>query len=513
MKNILKIHVISLAIVFASCTDLEEIPVGRLSPKGYFNSADEIELALYGAYGTMAHIDLYGNDLTAALLLLSDMVDLGFYYSNYGDFNDFSHMPTNTYVAGIWEGSYELIEIANMVLSVVDQIDEDQETKDRYEAEARWVRAFSHYNLVRLYGEIPYLTEPVGDFKTVTKSSVDYVYEGIIEDLGFAKEHLPMQHPNNDVRSRPSAGTAATVLASVYLTREQWQEAYDNAKWVIDNAGELNYALEPDFQDLFRWDKQDLSKEIIFSADFIGDQQVSGYNNNNVNTFQGIEMESNSMFGIAGWSMLVPSLKVYETWDPADYRRKVSMSDTTMIKDSTRIDYTQFLIARPHAVKYNRFGGTIKGGEAGWRSDQNQIIFRYAEVLLIAAEAGNEIGKTDEAAGYVNQVRARARAGGDINEIGTGYGSYGPSASPADAPAGIGQSDFRKLVLEERRIELAFEFKRWFDIVRRDLGDEAFGPDGLEPQPNFDKSKHYLLPYPQTEIDIAPNLLPQNNGY
>ena len=143
----------------------------------------------------------------------------------------------------------------------------------------------------------------------------------------------------------------------------------------------------------------------------------------------------------------------------------------------------------------------------------NYIAFRYAEVLLIAAEAGNEIGKTAEAVGYVNQIRARARAGGNINFEGSGYGSYGPSASPADVSSGISQNDFRTLVLEERRIELAFEFKRWYDIVRRDLGDHVFGADGLETQSNFNKSKHYLIPIPQTEIDISPNLEPQNPGY
>ena len=513
MKSLIKAQVIILAIVLSGCTDLEEIPVGRLSPNGYFNSADEVELALYGAYGTIASQSLYGNDLTTVLLLSSDMIDLGYDYSDYSHWNNFSQMPTNSYTQGIWEGSYEVLEIANMVISVIDNLDESQETKIRLEAEARWIRAFSHYNLVRLYGEIPYFEEPVGDYTTVTKSAVDDTYEGIINDLLYANEHLPMEHPGDDVRSRPSRGTAATLLASVYLTREMWQDAYDQAKWVIDNAAELNYSLDPDFQDLFRALKMDQSKEIIFAADFIGDQQVSGYNNNNVNAFQSIEMEANSMRGIAGWSMLVPSLKVYETWEAGDYRRKVSMSDTTMISDSTRIDYTQFIIPRPHAVKYNRFGGTIKSGEAGWRSDHNQVIFRYAEVLLIAAEAGNEIGRTDEAATYVNQVRARARAGGEINEVGTGYGSYGPGPVPADAPPGMGKDAFRTLVLEERRIELAFEFKRWFDIVRRDLGDEAFGPDGLEPQSNFDKSKHYLIPIPQTELDVANNLLPQNPGY
>ena len=143
----------------------------------------------------------------------------------------------------------------------------------------------------------------------------------------------------------------------------------------------------------------------------------------------------------------------------------------------------------------------------------NYIVYRYGEVLLIAAEAGNEIGLTTEAVGYVNQLRARARSGGVINWDGGGYGSYGPSASPADVSSGIGQDDFRTLVLEERRLELAFEYKRWQDIVRRDMGDQVFGPDGFETWDSFDKTKNYLWPIPQTEIDKSPNLKPQNPGY
>ena len=162
MKGKIITSVFILVFVLSGCTDLEEVPVGRLSPNGYFSSAAEVELALYGAYGTMASIDLYGNDLTTVLLLISDMIDLGYNYSDYADWNNFSQMPTNSYTQGIWEGSYEVLEIANMVVSVIDNLDEPQEVKDRLEAEARWIRGFSHYNLVRLYGEVPYFDEPVG---------------------------------------------------------------------------------------------------------------------------------------------------------------------------------------------------------------------------------------------------------------------------------------------------------------------------------------------------------------
>ena len=126
---------------------------------------------------------------------------------------------------------------------------------------------------------------------------------------------------------------------------------------------------------------------------------------------------------------------------------------------------------------------------------------RYAEVLLIAAEALNETQPgSAEADGYVNRVRARARNGNG-------------NAFPADVAPGMSQDEFRDMVLEERKWELAFELKRWYDIARRKLGDKVFAADGLEPQPNFSAARDYLLPIPSDELVRNPNLEPQNTGY
>ena len=138
----------------------------------------------------------------------------------------------------------------------------------------------------------------------------------------------------------------------------------------------------------------------------------------------------------------------------------------------------------------------------GRDSHSNYQMMRYAEVLLIAAEAAVELGRTGEADQYINMIRARARNG---NGTGT------PSTVPADI-SGATVDD----VLEERRLELAFEHKRWYDIVRRRLGDEVFGPNGFETElqgtKNFDPSRDYLLPIPPFEITNNPNLT-QNLGY
>ena len=158
---------------------------------------------------------------------------------------------------------------------------------------------------------------------------------------------------------------------------------------------------------------------------------------------------------------------------------------------------------RPHISKYTAMAGDLpQANTAGRDSHSNYQLMRYAEVLLIAAEAAVEIGRTSEADQYINMVRERAR---------NGNGSGTPSASPADI-SGATVAD----VLEERRLELAFEQKRWYDIVRRRMGGEVFGPNGFETEilgtSNFDPARDYLLPIPPFEISNNPSLT-QNPGY
>ncbi len=521
MKRLLKLYGLSLVLFFsASCVDLDEAPVGLLSPEGYFVSADEVLSAINGCYGLMASTNYYGSVYLSALCLGSDMMDVGLdYASGYADYNRFTVDPVNSIALRFWQCAYGVISDANLALFGVTQIDESQETKNELEAEARFIRGLVYYDLVRSYGEIPYLSDLNFAISEVEKSGIDEIYKAIIDDLEFAFEYLPMQHPDSDRRTRPSKGSASTVLASVHLTLGNWQKSYDYAKWVINNAATLNYALEADFQDLFRAETQDNSKEYIFAVDFTGnlrgDNPVNRFTQENGHELGAYEAVDGAEKKYRGWSMLVPRMKVYEEWDDNDYRKKVSFTDSVILRNQDVISpYTDFPeIPRPHAAKHNRFCGEIKSATAGWRSDLNYIVFRYGEVLLIAAEAANETGHTPEAITYLNQIRARARAGGKINWEGADYGSYGPSSSPEDVHSGISQDDFRTLVLEERRLELAFEYKRWHDIVRRDLGEEVFGPDGFETWDNFDKTKNYLWPIPQAEIDKCPKLKPQNPGY
>ncbi|WP_165733962.1 RagB/SusD family nutrient uptake outer membrane protein [Polaribacter sp. 20A6] len=516
MNNIIKLSALAVLTFMVSCVDLDETPEGSLTPEGFFNTVDDVYPMIDGTYGLMASSSYYGAGLTVPLQLMSDMVDNGYEFGDYAEFSPFLVTPTNSYVNDIWASSYQTIATANTAIKGIGLLEDTSEAdKNLVEGEARFVRAFLYYHLVRLYENIPYIDNPdIADPLSIKQSTKEEVFAKIIEDMTFAFDNLEMTSRGN-VKSRPSKGTAATYLSSIYLTLGNWEKSYENAKWVIDNAGELNYALQDDFQNIFRNSEQWTSTEDIFTIDFTSNQTgqnpnpVTYENDNKVGPFTGVE---GGVKPIRGWSMLVPHVNVYNNWDVRDYRLKVSLADSLILNDGTDIvrPYTDFEIARPHISKFNRFPGDGRT-TAGWRSDLDFVAFRYAEVLLIAAESANELGLTTASVGFVNQIRKRARNAGTINFDGSGYGIYAPSSFPEDVDSGINTDNLRTTIIEERRVELAFEFKRWYDIVRLDLGDKVFNADGLEPHSNFNKFR-YLLPIPQNEMNKNDNFV-QNSGY
>ncbi|SHN15420.1 Starch-binding associating with outer membrane [Cyclobacterium lianum] len=501
--RIYKSLVLAMACWFAGCTDLEEKPVGLLAPESLFNSASDVETAIFGAYGWIASERLYGRQFVTAIMLRGDMVDIGDRGTpaERQQVNDFNMDDNNGMVRSFWPYWYQVIGAANAAISGAESLDLQEEVNNRLVAEARFVRAFSYYHLVRVFGDIPYIDYFINDpeaVKDISKTSSSEVYQGILADLEFAKQWLPDNQPNN-VRSRPTKGTAASYLASVHLTLADYPKAYEEAKWVIENKGRFGYELEADYQDLFRAEIADNLNEPIFTLDFLGQQNGGGGANDDIMP---------PMTGIRGadqlgWSVCVPSMAVYNTWDDRDYRKSVSFQPEALI-NGVMEPYTEFAnTQRPHIAKYRMFPGNSNSD--GRYSDHNYAAMRYAEVLLIAAEAAAEVngGPTAEAIGYVNDIRERARNAGGIQ-----------NSFPEDLPDGLSKEGFIDAVLDERRLELSFEYKRWYDIKRRQLGQEVFnGPESLEPHPNFDPSRDYLMPLPRIELDVNPNLAPQNPGY
>ena len=502
-----------IAISIMGCSNLEEEPVGLLAPESFFTSLDKVETAVNGAYGHMLHRNFMSREMSMSLMLASDMVDLN---PNVGNaervqFNNLGVLADNSNIAVYWPKCYQIIGAANQAISGANFVSADAADKNPIIAQAYFARAFVYYHLVRQFGAIPYLDEPVTDVQagaSISKTSAADVYTKIIADLEFAKEWLPNTQAS---RSRPAKSAASAYLADVYLTLGDYAKAYAEAKDIIDKEGIYNLGLEPDFQDLFDSSKIDASLEPIFVLDFIG-QSNGDQGRDYQAAFTGIRNDATYGYG-GGWSVEVPSLSVYSTWNGKDYRKAVSL-DTTATFRGVVVDYTQFTNTgiggygsgdnRPHIAKYTRKAGEAAEGN-GRTTNSNYLMMRYSEVLLIAAEALNEITPgTAEADGYVNRVRTRARAGA----AGSAARTY-----PANV-SGLSQTDFRTMILEERKWEFAFEFKRWYDIARRDLGAQVFGASGLEgAKPNFVAARNYLFPLPANELVRNPNLLPQNTGY
>lgn len=517
-KIIIRVLITASAICSVSCSDLEENPEGVIVgtvAENFFKDPASVQKVIDGAYNQMASEQYYGRKLPLTLMLRGDMVAIGDQTTSGRriEVDQFTANALNGMLPSIWEQSLRIIANANSAISGVNSIEEKTEELAAVEGQARFLRAFVYYHLVRVFGPVPFLEGGVnidanGEIvvEELARDSEELIYERIIEDLEFARDNLP-DTVDGVAGARPSSGAATAYLASVNLTLGNWQAAYDNAKSVIDNSGRFGFGLAPDFQDIFDAVKSETSPENIFVIDFTGADALEG----NLSTdflapltgLRGIEP-------IEGWSVAVPTLAVFDSFEDGDYRKEISFrTETNDSPDGIFRTFDRFAelprgTSRPHIDKYWPF--TSLFGRNRRDSDLNYIGIRYAEVLLIAAEASNQLnGPSAEAIGYLNQIRERARNGA--------VGSIA-SAIPADLSlASFNQDSFHDAIIDERRVELAFEFKRWYDIKRLQIGEEVFGSEGLENRPDFSPGRDYLFAVPDIVISNTPSLLPQNPGY
>ncbi|MGJ1421187.1 RagB/SusD family nutrient uptake outer membrane protein [Sphingobacterium spiritivorum] len=502
-KNItLRILILMILIVSSfSCTKLDEKAVSILTPEQYFKTESDAEASVMGIYSLLANADSYGRRLTMILQLLGDDCDIGDIgtQSSRIQLNSFRHDASNQDILAVWRTAYLGIGAANAAIDGIPAVTMNETKKAELIAEARILRALYYYHLVQLFGDIPYIGEYVSDPSKVTsisKTPAEKVYESIIADCEFAIKNLPDTY-SGSVKARPTKGSAHTLLASVYLILKRWKEAAEQAEIVIKNASTYQYGLVQDYQNLWKADLG-YQSEHIWVVDFAG--KMTGENGSNVDY-------TSPMTGVRdadmlGWSVIVPSEGMYKSVSDEDYRKKVSFLTQTPVK-GVMTPYQKWKWPRIHMAKWCLYPGKNASSE-GSDSDNKYVIFRYAEVLLMAAEAINEGtgGPTSAAYSYINAVRARAR-----------YTPEGIRSYPVDLQSGLSQEAFRQAVREERRVELAFEWKRWYDIKRWGLVVESFNGDkAYESQPNV-KPFHALLPIPQEEIGRNANLLPQNTGY
>ncbi|MCC9134846.1 RagB/SusD family nutrient uptake outer membrane protein [Pontibacter silvestris] len=469
-KNIL--YMLLIACCLQGCKDfLEEDPESFIAPQNFYQSAADAEAALNAAYDLLNNI---GPDSRNFIIMGDVSSDDVFPLSNNNDrvqIDQFVHTPVNGVLRETWRTMFQAITRTNAVIERVPAISMPDDQKERIVAEAHFLRALYYFYLVRWYGPLPLITKEtnaLADVEYPSRASVEEVYDLIIADLTAAEAGLPATLSNGHA----TKGSATGLLAKVYLTQKEWALAAQKAKEVMDMG---IYDLWPTYAEAFKIENEN-GKESLFEIQYVSGGIGQGSN------FMTYFARENSPVTGRGWGSFQPTLEVIDTLrtDPADTR-----FDVNLVQDPVDDNY--------YVDKY--FDPDAK---AAYEQDNNWKILRYADVLLMYAEALNEIAPDNpEAYTALNKVRRRAFEE-DINA----------SAPQPHDYANLSQSEFRRAVYGERRFELAFEGHRWFDLVRTGRLVSTMSAKGYSSV----KPTHVYFPVPQDEVALNPNL-GQNEGY
>jgi hypothetical protein len=440
-----------LAVLFmmACSKQLTIVPETALSSTTFFTQEADFKQAVNGAYVPLRNIV---ND--RAYLLGEMHSDNTYYYRNilFGatdqqeNIADFSiptanGITTNTHVLNQYRLDYQIIARTNEILATIDKIEFDATSKANLKGQAQFLRAYAYFELVRYFGKVPLHLTPVTNRQeaALPLAPVDEVYAQIIKDASAAAQSLLPK--SKQEAGRATSGAAKTLLANAYIVQKKWAEAETLLKDVV-NSNE--YSLMPDYASAFSGTNSNKNNaESVFEVQFL--EGSAGYNGSIIYNslprpitaaeLQPITGTSNPQ-GLSGEGNNAPTPDIIAAYEVGDKRKDASIAYVTLSQSLRTNKVYPYIkkFAAPHAQHGN--------------TGNNFPIYRYSEVLLFLAEALNEQGKGGEALPYLNKVRDRA--------FGTGLGTI----------IIAGQVQLRDIIYAERRVELAFENKRWFDLIR-----------------------------------------------
>lgn len=500
-KFISAIAVFSLLALGVSCTDdfVDRKPPYSMDGENYFNSKQDYEQALIGVYDLLQ--STYINVLMGEIA--SDNTFAGGESATdvpgFVQIDQMSHTPVNPQLKNLWDWMFAGVNRANYILEFKDKTDFDG--KEHIIAQTRFLRAYYHFELVKWFGAIPLKGDTrflLGDETTIPRSATADVYAEIESDLQYAVANLD---PNESIPGRVTVGAAQALLGKVYLYQNKYPQAAEAFEGVISSG---KYSLVQDFGTIFNNDNENNS-ESVFEVQYTDAEGGSftclqcaegnvavGFNG--PRAFDGPFYES-------GYSFNVPTQQAYDSFESGDLRRDASILNVVAFgaqyADWENADYRAgrgekgVLYGRgyQHTGFFNRKYLPQKGDanipDVNLTNPNNYRAIRYADVLLMAAEAYNKAGNDTKALQYVNMVRARAF--GDNNHNLSGGG------------AGLGD-----LIWKERRSELVGEGHRFFDLVRTGRGAEI---------PGFTPNKNEVFPIPIEEIQFSNGNWQQNPGY
>ncbi|MGN6491020.1 MAG: RagB/SusD family nutrient uptake outer membrane protein [Agriterribacter sp.] len=503
MKNIITITSLSICLLLASCGKdfLNKTDPTRIGVGVFYQDEAQVNRAINGIYGQLQGIT---NVNYIFKEMVSDNTTIDLNPSDRGGaagWEAFEYSTVNSgngEITNLWVRYYSAMYNINTAIEKLEGSTIDDAVKKRLDAELKFLRGFLYFDLVRYFGNVVLVTKtfatPQEAFEQVRTTSVDQVYAQIESDLKAAADGLPAKADQaTALKGRATKGAALAALGEMYLTLKKYPEAVT----ALQPITTMGYSLMPNYADVFSTTMKN-NAESVFEIQYQGDNDL-GEQSNFMYVFAP-RVSGKFIVGFAGQGLggrNIPTKDMIAAYEPGDLRKDVSLK-TGFTNDTG-------FVSIPYVNKYNH-PHTIAG-----RTNDNWPIYRYADVLLMLAEAINEspAGPTSEAEGYLNAVRDRAGL---------------------DPLNGLSKDDFRTAVLKERRVELAFENHRWFDLKRTMTPEQlatfmnahgaaekasptvARGGVAFNAQDYIYTANEYIFPIPATEILVNADL-GQNDGY
>lgn len=487
-KNILHKALIAglcVSLTFQSCKKsfLNVDPAGNVAATQFWKTEADATQAVNAMYANLHEWSNIAFAPIAVESMGSDDVNKGSTAADASYMTNFRNFSVNSgegQVESFWDGEYQTINFANQILDNVPGIDMTATLKTRYLAEAKFIRAYAYFRLVRAFGDVPLrLHVPKQSEFNIPRTPKAQVWAAIEADLTDAAGVLPTSYDATNV-GRITKGAALALHAKVAMYQKKWADVVDYTNQVMG----LGYSLFPDYEQQFRTTHENNS-ESVFEIQCAIVPNNPDASNSQYSQVQGVDGVTGG-----GWGFNVPSADLAAAYEAGDTRRDGTIlfrGETTPEGDVIPTGGNSPMYNQKSYVPYSLF---VSGYNEG--AQQNIRVIRYADVLLMNAEANNELGNPGAALPSLELVRARARGGNP---------AVLPEVTTTD------QVELRAAIYKERRVELALEFDRYFDVIRQGRAKAVFGVRGWK------EGKNEVWPIPQNEIDLSGGVLTQNPGY
>lgn len=495
------ISILVISLLLANCEDfLKEEPKSLLSPTVFFNSDTEAKAYINGVYSTyMFNASLYNVvGLSRFYMFGTDLINPNRYGGEGADFSLYTITEGNNPTRGTWLNLYKVIQDCNIILDRIEGNDKITEAGYKQtRGEALFLRALAYYHATNIWGDVPYYTEnlPIEEIQVLGRHDKNDIQVDMIADLSEAQTLLKSY--TDTERGRATKWVAATLEAKFHMVRSDWQKMRDKSVEIINNS---DHDLLDNYGDVFNdYPLDEYNSEIIWQLDYVKDvaqQRRTDFftprlrdepKNTDDRNALGDELSARNE-GFTGYGLAIPTPQIVNTFPEDDLRRPWNVTTS----------YLGYDLKWPYIPKlWDLHQIDSPRGNHG----DNTIIFRLADIYLMAAEAENELNGPANAYQYINKVRERA-------------------FEPDQPLSGLDQESFRKAIQDERAWELMGEDHRRIDLIRwgilvETVQNTEYNESFTEAVNNIEPH-HAYFPIPIEEFDLNPALLesdPTNNGY